>query len=59
MEKNQSRTIIFSSITGMIIKHEQTESASVSFNLSEYPTGLYVVSVIQEGSLFSQKFIIY
>ena len=59
MKANQYRTVIISNLLGVIIEDQHTESTSVSFNLSKHPTGLYVVTVIQGGSVYSQKFIVY
>ncbi len=59
MEANQYQTVIISNLLGVIVEDQHTESTSVSFNLSKHPTGLYVVTVIQGGSVYSQKFIVY
>jgi len=59
MENEQFRTITLSNITGNIIESKQTNGTLMSFNLSQHAIGLYVVTVVQSGSVYSQKFIVY
>lgn len=56
---NRPQTILLTDITGKIISRQQIASGSFSFNLFNNPNGLYIISVLREGRLTSEKFIHY
>jgi len=55
---NTTKNIYISTITGNIITNQQIVNSSFTFAFSEYPAGLYVITVVEGARLSSKKIII-
>ncbi len=58
MNNNNSKTVFISDIRGSIIKSEQLISKNYEFSFSEYPQGIYVVTVLENGKISSIKLLV-
>lgn len=57
MLDNSRKTIVLSDITGNIISQTKTSEGESSFSLMNNPSGIYIVSVMVNGRVTSQKFV--
>ncbi len=52
------KDIVLSSITGQIISNVTTSLESKTLSVLNSPSGIYIITVIQDGNKYSQKFIL-
>jgi len=58
MDNSNTKTVIILNITGKIIVNEQIGNSIFTYSFFDYPTGIYVITIIDGRNMSSKKIII-